>query len=273
MKKVRVLIGCTAVLACVLATASLVRPLSQAFAGRIEMADMTWVQVRTAIADGYATVIVPSGGVEQNGEHMVLAKHDYIVRANAREIAGQLGRTLVAPVISFVPEGDPDHPDGNLAFPGTIGLRASTFESVLEDVAESLRRTGFKTICFIADHGQSLAPQRAVAARLTERWKATGVRVLSIDEYYADEAQRRFLLSRGETPQTMGEHAGMQDTSELMSAHPDGVDFSMISAGAALREASGSSGDPRRSTPEIGREMLALKVKAAVERIRREVAY
>ena len=66
--------------------------------------------------------IVPTGGIEQNGPHMVLGKHDYIVRQAADRIAHELGHTLVTPVVSFVPEGDYDPPSGNMLFPGTLGV-------------------------------------------------------------------------------------------------------------------------------------------------------
>src|SRR5229473_7140987 len=86
------------------------RPLTAPLPDTVEIADMTWVEVRSAIARGYTTVIVPSGGIEQNGPHMILGKHDYIVGWAAAEIAKELGQTLVAPVIPYVPEGDYDPP-------------------------------------------------------------------------------------------------------------------------------------------------------------------
>src|SRR5271155_4621302 len=58
----------------------------------VDMADMTWVEVRSAIERGYTVAIVPSGGIEQNGPQMVLGKHDYIVRTAANRIAEELGR-------------------------------------------------------------------------------------------------------------------------------------------------------------------------------------
>src|SRR5713226_5040479 len=99
-------------------TARLTAPLPDT----VEIADMTWVEVRSAIARGYTTVIVPSGGIEQNGPHMVLGKHDYIVGWAAAEIAKELGQTLVAPVIPYVPEGDYDPPTGHMRFAGTMGV-------------------------------------------------------------------------------------------------------------------------------------------------------
>ena len=50
----------------------------------VELKDMTWVEVRSAVQAGYTTVIVPTGGIEQNGPHMILGKHDYIVGAAAK---------------------------------------------------------------------------------------------------------------------------------------------------------------------------------------------
>src|SRR6266853_1752825 len=147
-------------------TARLTAPLPDT----VEIADMTWVEVRSAIARGYTTVIVPSGGIEQNGPHMILSKHDRIVRFAAGRIAAQLGKTLVAPVIPFVPEGDYDPPQGHLRFPGTIGVPEQAFAGVLDGIARSLKAGGFTTICFIADHGGSAKPQAEVAARLSQEW-------------------------------------------------------------------------------------------------------
>ena len=98
------------------------RPLTAPLPNTVHIADMTWVEVRTALEQGFTTVIVPSGGIEQNGPHMILGKHDYIVRHAAERIAGELGKTLVAPVISYVPEGGYDPPTGHMRFPGTIGV-------------------------------------------------------------------------------------------------------------------------------------------------------
>ena len=52
--------------------------------------DLTWPEVRDAVAAGTTTVIIPTGGTEQNGPHMVLGKHNYLVKYKAGEIAKQL---------------------------------------------------------------------------------------------------------------------------------------------------------------------------------------
>ena len=145
----------------------------------VDMADMTWVEVRSAIERGYDVAIVPTGGIEQNGTHMVLGKHDYIVRSAANRIAQELGHTLVTPVVSFVPEGSYDPPSDNMQFPGTLGVPEPVFAQVLEGIARSLKSAGFKTICFIGDHGGNQAAQAAVAAKLNSEWSGKGTIVLT----------------------------------------------------------------------------------------------
>src|SRR5213079_847318 len=77
---------------------------------RVLLEDMTWTEVATALNAGRTTIIVPIGGTEQNGPHMVLGKHNVRVKVLAERIALALGNALVAPVIAYVPEGSIDPP-------------------------------------------------------------------------------------------------------------------------------------------------------------------
>ena len=233
----------------------------------IEMADMTWVEVRSAIDHGYTVAIVPTGGIEQNGPQMVLGKHDYIVRKAANRIAHELGRALVTPVVSYVPEGDYDPPSGNLLYPGTLGVPEPVFAAVLEGIARSLKSAGFKTICFIGDHGLSQASQAAVAAKLTREWAGQAITVLQVSDYYAGEAQLKYIREKGETASN-SDHAGIIDTSELLAAHPQGVDLARLAAVPFRSEPTGNSGNPGHSLAEYGKALIEIKIQAALRQIR-----
>jgi creatinine amidohydrolase len=137
---------------------------------------------------------------------------------------------------------------------------------MLEGIARSLKAGGFKTICLIADHAGSLKAQSEVAKRLNEEWAGQGVRVLDVSDYYADAAETAFLKNLGETEDAIGQHAGIADTSELMSVHPDGVDLTRIPLFAA--EPTGVSGNPAKSTRERGRSLLNLKIFGAIRQIK-----
>lgn len=236
----------------------------------LEIGEMTAPQLRAAVAAGWKTVILPSGGLEQNGPHMIIAKHDHIVRHNALRIAEALGRTLVAPVISYVPEGGWDPPTGNMAWAGTIGVTPQVFAGILDGAARSLKLSGFTAICMIADNGESQRPQDEVATRLDAAWQRQGVRVLSVAaNYRSAPAQDVWLRGQGHPEASLGGHAGLADTAELMAVHPGGVDLGRLEgrSGAAL-ERVGASGDPSRATAEIGRAILPIRINAAVEEIR-----
>jgi len=248
------------------------RPLTAPLPNTVDIADMTWVEVQSAIKRGYTTVIVPTGGLEQNGPHMVIGKHDYIVRHAAARIAAELGRTLVAPVVSYVPEGSYDPPSGHMRFPGTIGVPEAAYGAVIEGIARSLKAGGFKTICFIADHGGSQTPQAEVAKRLNAEWAGQGVAVVHVDAYYADDAQVALLLGQGVSRAAIGEHASIIDTSELMAVHPEGVDLARSRAQPLSLQPTGVRGDPATASADRGRQLLAIRIRAAVEQIRARTA-
>ena len=145
--------------------------------------EMTWMDVRDALAAGKTTVLVPTGGMEPNGPWLAAGKHNYILHANCEAIARQLGDALCAPIIPFVPEGDIEPPSGHMRSPGTISARQETFEALLTDVAHSFRMHGFERIILFGDSGGNQGGQRAVANRLTERWGGNPV-VAHVQEYY-----------------------------------------------------------------------------------------
>jgi creatinine amidohydrolase/Fe(II)-dependent formamide hydrolase-like protein len=244
------------------------RPLTAPLPEAVEMKDLTWVEVRSALQAGYTTVIVPTGGIEQNGPHMILGKHDYLVAYAARQIAKEVGRTLVAPVVSYVPEGQYDPPTGHMRFPGTLGVPEPVFAGVLEGIARSLKVAGFKTIVFIGDHGQSQPVQAEVAQRLSLEWQKSGIRVVQADSYYAVPAQTKKLQAEGFGLDQIGQHASLIDTSELMAVNPKGVDIARYSRSFLPQEHNGVYGNPTRSSSAIGADLIRMRIEAAAGQIR-----
>src|SRR5688500_13591961 len=100
--------------------------------------ELTWIEARDAIAAGKTTVIIPTGGTEQNGPHIVLGKHNFLVKYKAGEIAKQLGNALVAPVMAYVPGGDVDPPTGHMRYAGTITTPQADFGEALRYAASIL---------------------------------------------------------------------------------------------------------------------------------------
>jgi creatinine amidohydrolase/Fe(II)-dependent formamide hydrolase-like protein len=233
------------------------------------LAELTWPEVREALRQGVDTVLVPVGGTEQGGRHLVLGKHNHTVAHAAERAARRLGKVLVAPVLPYAPEGAFAPPAGNMAFAGTLGLRDSTLAAWAEDIARSLKVHGVANIVFLADHGQSQAPLATTAARLDRAWRAGGTRVVHVAAYHGVTAreQREWLLANGFEPAAIGSHAGIADTSEAMFVFPAGVRRDRL--GGTSPEPTGASGDASKADAKTGEAMLELKIKQVVAAVRR----
>ncbi len=144
--------------------------------------ELTWMEVRDEIAAGRTTAIIATGGVEQNGPYMAGGKHNYVLEAMCDAIARELGNALCAPVMKYVPEGDPE----NIRYPGTLSVRQETFRMVLEDVANSLKSQGFTDVVFIGDSGGNQNGMAGAADRLNEYWGGAA-RAHYIEEYYRED--------------------------------------------------------------------------------------
>lgn len=230
---------------------------------------MTWTEVRDAIADGKRVVIIPTGGTEQNGPHMVLGKHNYIVTYAAWQLAQKLGNALVAPTIQYVPEGDWSRPNFGDK-PGVISLPSPAYDRLLDAAARSLRVHGFTDILLIGDSGGNQAGLTAVANALNTEWAGSGVKVYALVDYYqkARLQLRDWLLKTyGWDAQTVGSHAGTTDTSQMLYVHPAGVRTDRLAPGGGSPD-SGVNGDPTKASAEIGKVAIEMKVEAALAQYR-----
>ena len=229
--------------------------------------ELTWTEVDSAIDSGTTTIIVPTAGTEQNGPHMVLGKHKYRINAGSERIARSLGNTLVAPAITYVPEGDIDPPSGHMRFAGTISIPQEVFESVLEHTARSLKRHGFTDILFIGDSGPNQRPQESIAKKLSQEWSKERINVFHISDWYKIGVFDDYLISQGATYEQIGNHAGLRDTSLLLAIAPNHVRTSNISPGQGA-DVDGVSGDPTIASAEYGRIGFDLIFNAALNQIK-----
>ena len=224
--------------------------------------ELTWTEVRDLIDSGATRALIPTAGTEQNGPHMVLGKHRYIIEHAADLIARELGQTLVAPTMTYVPEGDIDPPSGHMRFAGTISLPNEHFVKVLEYTARSLAAHGFTDILFISDSGSNMRGIAEVTEALNKEWRGKPARVHDVSDYYANNGFRGWLEADGETPDAIGRHAGITDTSQLLYVNPQHIRTDKLAEGGGF-ENSGVTGDPTRASPSRGQKGIDMKVEAA----------
>lgn len=236
----------------------------------VRLEELTWAEVRDLIKNGTTTVILGTAGTEQKGPHMVDGEHKFVMEYTGDKIARALGKTLVAPVVTYVPEGSWENPAGHMTKPGTITLPDDRFTELLVNAGRSLKAGGFKTILLIGESGGNRAGMRAAAEQLNALWKDGEARAFWIDDYYTKShaEQNRYVTEKlGVPADRIGGHANVLDTSEMMFVNPKHVRKNRFAPGGGY-ENSGVSGDPSPSTPELGKVFLQIKIDNALVQIK-----
>ena len=231
--------------------------------------ELTWIEVRDAMAAGRTTAIVPTGGIEQNGPYVALGKHNYVLDGACDAIARKLGNALCTPIIKLVPEGGFEPKTGHMRYPGTLTVRDETFQMMLEDVGHSLRVHGFEHIIYIGDSGGNQAGMAAAAAALNERWGET--RAHHIAGYYdnAGVVARMNELGVEEGPSD-GYHDTYWLTAMQMTVDPSTVRYDeRVAAGKAT--INGVSIAPMEETVALGRQLMEWRNDKTVQLIREAV--
>jgi creatinine amidohydrolase len=233
--------------------------------------ELTWLEVRDAMRAGKTTVIVATGGIEQNGPYLVLDKHQVVLRATTEAIARKLGNALVAPIVAFVPEGNIEPPSGHMRFPGTITLTDDTYKRLLTDIAASLRAHKFTDIVFIGDSGGNQDGMKEVASTLNAAWSDGKTRVHFIPEYYDYPGVQKWLESQGVKQTNEGHHDDFQITAEMMVVDPTSVRLQeRIAAGKA--SINGVPIAPAEKAIEWGKKIVDYRAEVTVKAIREKMA-
>ncbi len=232
--------------------------------------EMTWPEVRDAIAGGKRRVIVMLGAMEQHGPHLPIGVDTYLGYATGERLARRLGDALVAPVVSL------GYSPGHLPMAGTVSIEESTLEAVIADVCQSLARHGFREIILLCSHGGNYRALRNVLPRLRERHRTIRVSaVTDFDEWL--EQTKGFAAREGLDMTRLGVHAAQGETSLMLAARPELVQMDKACEGflgdASIRWRSkvpppmdtmsptGILGDARGSTRELGEKMFQERIE------------
>jgi creatinine amidohydrolase/Fe(II)-dependent formamide hydrolase-like protein len=233
--------------------------------------EMTWMEVRDALAAGKTTVIVPTGGVEQNGPYLATGKHNYILRATGEAIARKLGNALVAPIVPFVPEGDIDPPTGHMKYPGTISLTEETYQRLLIEICSCFEKHGFREIVLIGDSGGNQDGMKAVARTLNKKWTGGKARVHFIPEYYDYPGVEKWLTKQGVNQTPEGLHDDFVITSQMMVVNPATVRMKQRQTAGNFK-INGVDLAPVEKTIEWGKKIIDYRAEVTVKAIRTATA-
>jgi creatinine amidohydrolase len=236
--------------------------------------ELTWPEVRNAIASGKTSAIINVGSTEQNGPHLAIGKHNFIAHYVAGMVASKLGNALAYPTLPFAITGDLAKKTGHMRFPGSVSLARQTYHDVVRDVAVSAIDAGFKYVFIMGDHGDGQDVLGAVAKELDAAWRPKGVRVFYVPDPYFKEKQQARAYEAAHGIQ-LDVHAGTDDTSEVMAldAQHRWIRIDKLAPSSGAQTAiTGVDGDPTKATPALGKTFLDYKIDDAVAQIRQLIA-
>jgi len=243
----------------------------------VEIALLTHTEIFDAIHNHQkTTVLIFNGGTEQRGPHAVLGGHTLIAQELGPMIARKLGNTLVAPVLPY----SITTVDGKM--PGGVTLSADLFKRVNEAVVDSMVTNGFRDIVLMGDHGGGQRELSELAAALDRKYSPRGVHVYFCGDVYekSETEFNAYMKSKGLPAST---HGGIPDTSELLAlqtkpgmwvreTYKTTPGDPVVPAGQQRDPKTkllnnGITGDPRQSSPELGRMFLDIRLRNAVAEI------
>ncbi len=224
------------------------------------------------------TIIIPTGATEQHGPHAPLLTDVLIPQEIARRAAPRIG-ALVAPPINYALS----YP--HVGFKGLVHLRIPTFMSMIEDLCVAFANTGFKRIIFLNGHYDNTYAIAYACANAAEKL-ARDVKAFPINYWDALTPEEVAEFSTLKT----GLHANLAETSAILAINPDLVDmdranaefppfpeftvtntgpvhtaFFFTSPGSVYwATKSGTWGDARKSTPEIGERYIEAGVRSTL---------
>lgn len=228
--------------------------------------ELTWMEVRDAMAAGKTTAIIAAGSTEQNGPYVPTGKHVYVLRATAEAIARSLGTALVAPMIPF-------EPGAASSTPGTLQLRPETYEALIEDEAEGLKANGFAHVVLIGDSGGNQRGLANVAKKLSAAWAGSRTTIHFIPEYYDSwEAADAAWASLG-VSKTLDEglHDDYSVNAIIATVDPGKIRFEERRA-SGKASINGQSLLPIETTVANGRALVDIRVRVTVDAIRKALA-
>ncbi|MGH7898193.1 MAG: creatininase family protein [Candidatus Binatia bacterium] len=242
----------------------------------LELERLAWPELEASIRSGCRTAVLPLGSTEQHGPHLPFATDTWIGEALAERLCRSVGDAIRLPTLNIGCSSE------HLDFPGTLSLEPSTLRCILLDIADSLRRHGFRRLFVFSAHGGNCATLAAVFPEMSAAAAPLEVAAFTDLERLTDLVHRE-SAGRGISPEASGHHAGEFETSIMLALRAESVRGDRLERGfveptndpqslfyPSLRASapSGTVGDPTAADARRGERYLAAWVNLLLEAYR-----
>ncbi len=176
---------------------------------------LTWCDIE-AMTDKENTVIIqPVGAIEQHGPHLPLVVDAAIGMGVLGKALSKLDKQIPAYALPCLYYGKSNE---HWHFPGTITLSAQTLLEVIEEMAASIYRAGFRKLVLMNSHGGQ--PQVMEIAARDIHQQHEDFLVFPLFTWRVPNLASELLT---EKELELGIHAGDGETSLMLSLLPDSV--------------------------------------------------
>jgi creatinine amidohydrolase len=170
-----------------------------------------------------AAVLLPVAAIEQHGSHLPVGTDSIILEALLNKFVGEKefagANVLVAPLLYVGKSNE------HMGFCGTMTLTAKTLYSVIEEIVDSIVKSGFRKIILTNSHGGNTDLLNLIARDLRITY---GIAVYVFDwwftDFWADILKEE---KQSESPYGVF-HACELETSLILSIAPDTVNKDRI---------------------------------------------
>lgn len=245
----------------------------------VEWARMTAPELKSLAARANSLAILPTGALEQHGPHLPVITDTVSASAAAIRAARTVSQEIPVAVLPGLWLGMSEH---HFPFGGTISVDHQTYHAILSCVVRSLRALGFSRLLIVNGHGGNIDALSLAARELAVVFSmpvvATTPWMLARDEVSAIlESKAPGHACEGETSIMMAIAEDMVRIEKFEEAIVQGAPaynappgFSRFYSFSERAPATGTLGDPRRSTKEKGEALLVIHERLLVEAIRNE---
>ena len=237
--------------------------------------ELTQPEFRDMIKDGYTTVLIMTGGVENNDGNLQMNKHNINIKLLGEMLARKMGKTLVAPLVTL----EPGNAGANIQ-PGRAGpmLSQATYVAMLYDMGNYLRSMGFKEIYYMGDSGGNARGMQAAADSLTKVYAGSSDKVYFkhvpefynhtsvVQPYIQNELKIPEGIRIGASSGTSGLHEELGIDATMALADPQSIRFEQrVKAGQA--EINGIKFQSLAWLQDLGRKVADVRVTATINAI------
>ncbi|MDY0235353.1 MAG: creatininase family protein [Gudongella sp.] len=247
----------------------------------LQLRYMTWPEIKEKKENGYDTIIISLGAMEQHGLHLPECTDETIGTGLACGLAERIGKTLVAPTI--IPGLSAHH----MSLPGSLTLRPHIFKGVVEDYISSYIHHGFKKFIFLASHGGNMDTTK----ELIEEFKSTYEDAYFYNALTLDKLMTilmKYEKEYGMAPGSCGGHACAFETSLMLYLAPKLVKMDkakagyvglptreivekMFNSGVVGISEIGVLGDPTLATAELGEKFYNAAIDEMEHNLKEQV--